>query len=325
MILINTISREYYRQNIGFYLFSLLFGFGFLSGREHVTLSKLCMANGYMLVWVIFAWLLHVIKTTLFFHRTLLLPEYALLQDFSLKNICTQLKELFTLQIGLNAPFLAYSAFMVSVALKYESYLGIVSVIAANVLLLLVPIFTKYHRLRHFNFSLKFERANTGFSIFPNWASLYYLRHLLKNQSILFFSTKVYTSLLIIGGANLFYTDEYDVRLLFICSLLAAAGQFSLGNEYSNFTMDKLNFQKNFPLSLGHIFRNEILAAFWLVLIDLMVITFHWTGKVPVYHILGACLFFLFSMLFWMIFSQSRFVWDEKYMKRINPVLNDLI
>ncbi|MFT5887124.1 MAG: hypothetical protein ACI9IP_003597, partial [Arcticibacterium sp.] len=156
-----------------------------------------------------------------------------------------------------------------------------------------------------------------GFSIFPNWASLYYLRHLLKNQPILFFSTKVYTSLLIIGGANLFYTDEYDVRLLFICSLLAAAGQFSLGKEYSNFTMDKLNFQKNFPLSLGHIFRNEILAAFWLVLIDLMIIMYHWIGKVPIYHILGACLFFLFSMLFWMVFSQSRFVWDEKYMKRI--------
>jgi hypothetical protein len=317
MILINTISREYYRQNVGFYLFILLFGFGFLSSSEHVTLSKLCMANGYMIIWVVFTWLLHVIKTTLFFHRTLLLPEYALLHDFSLKNKWNQIKELFILQLSLNAPFLAYSAFMVFVALKFGSYIGIVLVITANVLLLLVPLFAKYYRLSDFNFSLKFERINISFDLFPNWASLYYLRHLLKNQPILFFSTKIYSSLFIIGGANLFYTDEYDVRLLFICSLLAVAGHFPLGEEYSRFIIDKLNFKKNFPLSLIHIFRNKMVTAFWLVLIDIVVIWYHWIGKVPFYNLVGASLFFSISMLFWLVFSHSNLIWEEKYIKRI--------
>ncbi len=317
MILIKTISREYYRQNVGFYLFILLFGFGFLSSTEHVTLSKLCMANGYMLIWVVLAWLLHVLKTTLFFHRTLLLPEYALLQDFSLKSKWTQVKELSILQLNLNAPFLAYSAFMVSVAIKFGSHLGIILVVLANLILLAAPITAKFYRLRHFSFSLKFESANRGFSIFPNWASLYFLRHLLRNQPILFFSTKIYAALFIVGGSHLFYTDEYDVRLLFICILLAASGQFPMGKEFSNFTSVNLLFEKNLPRSLVKVFTSQAITSLWLVIIDLCLIGYHWADKVSEFSILGAGLFFWLTMLFWMTFSHSKLIWNEKYIKGI--------
>ncbi|WP_341225261.1 hypothetical protein [uncultured Arcticibacterium sp.] len=317
MILIKTILKQYYKQNIGFYLFILLVAFGFLRGTEHVAFAKLFMGNAILLLWASLFWLMHVLKTSLFFHRTLKLPEYAFLQDFTLFPKAKQVFELLVLQLNLNAPFIAYSAFMISVAIQEEKVMGIAFTVTINLYLLVLPVALKFYRLHHFSFDFKVDALARSRSLFPNWSFLYYLRHLLNKQAILFFSTKVYGLFFIIGGAKLYFTDEYDERLLFICILLMVAGQFPLGKEFGVFSANNTLFERNMPFNIPNLLKQRTLTALTLILIDSVFLVYYWFDKIAVIHIISSLIFVWSSMLFWLTYNYAPRAFEDAHLKRI--------
>lgn len=275
------------------------------------------MGNGSLLLWASFAWLIHAVKTSLFFHRTLKLPEYAFLQDFTLLHKSRQFFELLVLQLNLNAPFIAYSAFMISVAVSEGKTMGIALTVAVNVFLLILPVILKFYRLHHFSFDFKIDILASGKSLFPNWPFLYYLRHLLNKQAVLFFSTKLYGLFFIIGGAKLYFTDEYDERLLFICILLMVAGKFPLGKEFGSFSDSNTLFERNMPFNILNILRQRIFTALTLILIDSVFLVYYWFDKIDLIHIFSSLVFIWSSMLFWLIYNYAPRAFEDAQMKRI--------
>jgi len=317
LILLKTVSREYFRQNIGFYLFILLFAFGFLTGREHVAFAKLFMSNGNLLLWAALFWLMHVLKTTLFFHRTLKLTEYAFLQDFTLFTKPKKILDLLVLQINLNAPFLAYSLFMVLIGFQNGHILGILFVIAVNVILITIPLLFHYYQFHHFNLDFKIHFLGNQTSLMPNWPSQYFIRHLFINQPILYFSTIAFALFFIIGGAKLYYTDDYDERLLFICCLLAVSGQFQIGKEFGSFSAHNLLFEKNMPLKSIHRTVQNLASAFGLVAIEIVFLVYYWVNIISIFHIFSALLFIIGGMFFWLNYNYAPSAFQDTHLKRI--------
>ncbi|AWV96911.1 hypothetical protein DJ013_01445 [Arcticibacterium luteifluviistationis] len=275
------------------------------------------MGNAILLLWAGLFWLLHVVKTSLFFHRTLKLTEYAFLQDFTLLPKSKQLFDLSILQLNLNAPFIAYSCFMVAVAIKEGAFLGIICVAMANLLLLVLPITLKYYRLHHFSFDFKIDALASSKSIFPNWSFLYFLRHLFQKQPILFFSTKLYGLFFIIGGSQLYFTDEYDERLLFICCLFTVAGQFPIGKEFGLFSANYMPFERNMPFKISNLFTQRIWTAISLIIIDSLFLGYYWYDKIDPIHLISSIIFIWSSMLFWLTYNYAPRAFEDAHLKRI--------
>ena len=317
MILLKTISREYFKKNIAFYLFIILFAFGFLSGNEHVAFAKLFMGKANLLLWAALFWFLHVIKTSLFFHRTLKLPEYAFLQDFTLFPKGKQLLELLILQLNLNSPFIAYSAFMVLIGFQTDKIAGIAFVMVANLLLLVLPILFNVFRLNNFDFDFSIKAFGASHRFLPNWPSLYFIRYLVLKQPILYFSTKLYALFFIVGGAQLYFTDDYDERLLYICCLFSAAGQFPIAKEFGAFSANNLMFERNFPLSISKVFIQRFLAALSIASVDMVFLGYHWYDKISIWYLLSGLIFILSSMLFWLSYNYSPKAFSDAHLKRI--------
>lgn len=316
MLLAKSIIREYYRQNTAFYFLIAFLAFGLMRFQEHRELSFVLMQNPVLLFLVGLVWLLHAIKSSLFFNQQLKLPDYQLFQDFVLRKPTGIWKELFILQAGLNLPFLGYSLFMLYIGVYNGFISGLVIIVGINLFLIALPAVLYYHRLLRFNTYPKLSLVNFRIPFFKS-SRYYFIRHLVHQKTLLFFSTKVFGILLLIGGAMLFPTDDYDFRLLGLCVFFTGLGQVTSGRAFLDFMNRYLQFERNMPLALSRIFLNLLILSFFLMLPEYVILVYHWHGLVNSWHLWSSLVYWVSIQLFWLCFQYLKYDFLERNLSKL--------
>ncbi len=298
-----SIGRLYYEKNVAFYLFVLLFAFGFLSGREHMQIALLVMSKLHLQLILSLIWLLHVGKTYFFLNQNLNTQDFSFLEKTIFLPKAQLLKEISSVTLYLNLPFNAYSLFILIVGLKEANYQGFLSF---ALLLLVINIFAAiliYFRFQQF-YQMVSHKKWLNFSIkvpFPNLSILYYIRHLINNQPILYLSTKLYTLGMLFLAIYLYPTDDYDIRWISIFALISSAGYYSIGNEFLSFENRYMGFLRNFDISLFKRYSVIVTTAFVLNLPEMVLLFSKKPSDIKYFQISSEILFLWMVQVFWML------------------------
>lgn len=300
LLLYRPLVLAYYQKNIVFYLVIYLFAFGFLRSPEHVQLGKVIVSKLDLLLGAGLLWALHVLKTSLFIHQSLKLPQYRYLIEFNLLSKPRKTLELAGIQFILNLPFLSYGLFWALLALSLNDIRGLLIVVLLNLVLIVLPVFWLGYRFEKFlNFT---ESSISSFTVnlWPKTKSLWFLRFLLHQDALRFVTTKVFSFLLIWGISSLYSTDEYDHRLLYLMAFFVGVGHIVLGKSYREFTGEQTTILRNLPsLALQRSFE-LFLTSISLVAIECFFV-FRYLPQDLSIQVAIACSLLIFAMqYFWL-------------------------
>lgn len=269
-ILIQVLVRDYYRRNGGFMALMIIAGFAFLRSEEHLAMARYaCRTPAFLFGIFGTLWILYTGKATLFVLRSLNEQQNEILYLSGLLPLSEQVRYLLLVQVGLLQPILYYGAFVCTVGFSQGGWLPIVSVLGVLCMCLLLPTGlyclalkrpnTKQNRLYSFGGGLGVSRP-----------AFFIPQHLLKNEPVLLFLTKLFSMSILIGVCELYPTDEYDNRLISLGLLIAGIAQGTLVHPFYFFEKTQLAFMANLPLTCGHRFRIYLLAWFVLLLPEIV-------------------------------------------------------
>lgn len=317
MMLKPSILNPYYRQNVGFYLLIFLSAFGFMRLEEHKQLSAMFMARLDLLLFAGLAWTLHVAKTSFFVHKTLQLPSHLFLRDFTLLPKFQQFKELAKLQFNLNLPFFAYAIFMLGMGIKNQLYTGIACVLCMLIVLFVLPVFFLQYRFQNFISNKSDSKTTLSRQLWPQSEFFWYLRFLLSQDPLLFFSTKLFSFLIIMGLALLYPTDDYDYRLVYLSVFFAGIGQFAVGRKFGEYLSEKVWFMRNLPMTASYKLFFLAANAFILCLFEVLILFRYRPEGVSLVYTLGAVLLMFAFQFFWLAIVNFPKAFGERFSQRI--------
>ncbi|MGR3809628.1 hypothetical protein [Jiulongibacter sp. NS-SX5] len=317
-MLIKTIIREYYRENVGFYLFIVLFFFGFMKSSDHLQLINVLISKPIFLFAVALFWLVHVLKTSYYFHQKLQDPAFGFLQTYRLHALdVKKWKGLLIAQVGFNLPFLLYAIAMMAIALQQSNFYALVILLLVNCLLIILPSIYLNRRLMNF---ITEKSKSIHFDFMPGWPQFYFTRHLMQSKWLLLISSKLYTCFLLVGGARLFLTDDYDFRLLGLSTFLALIGLFALAKEKVAFEEQKLNFRRGFPKGIGRKFIGILKESFLFLIPEIILTAYNWWFYVSLFHLVGALILLIAALTLWNTFYYSSYAYSKESSKGIFAV-----
>ncbi len=298
----NTIAREYHRQSAGMYLLIGLAAFSFLTRDMHIELATLFMARAEFLAIIIIAWGLHVLKTSLFFVKTMQQPSYEFLFDVALFPKKKKWLELLQMQVSLNVIFLSYAIFMLFIGIQHGKWLSVGILVTANAAYSIIPILWKSRLLQHPG---TFNRKNSIFSVrFPKIALskwLFFPAFLLKREPTYLLLQKLFAAVMITAMAYFYPTDDFDERLLKLGLLLVASGYFTLTQHFQNFYENSMLFSRNLPISAGSIFVGFVINAFVFTLPELLFFISYLPEDIHLLIILDTYMYVVAAAVFWQV------------------------
>ncbi len=264
-VIVRVLVVEFYKQNAAFFGLILLVFFGFVRGEEHLAIGNFLASYPSALFFLYGLWLTYLVKILLFTGPAIFKLENQFLSNFSLMPLSVRLYSLLVTSWFLFLPATAYGVFLLYLAGTQGFWMSVISVIGAIagfILIICILLYRKFSALPHepailqFLFATKYTRP----------ATLYFAEHVLRNEPVLFFLTKAYSCLLIVGTALLYQTDEFDLRVFTTGILLAFSGNVALLNKYVIFYYHKLTLARNLPFSYGNIWLfHAIVSAVILI------------------------------------------------------------
>lgn len=312
-----TIAREYHRQSIGLYLLILLIGLGFLRSEEHVQLARLMMSRVDLLLLISTFWGLHVLKTSLFFVKTMRQPAYGFLYDVVMLPRSSKWVELIGQQLSLNAIFLVYAVFMATIGCVEKEWLNVGILLIINLLLIIVPVSWKNNFLKTPNADQtnrpSFFDKLPAFQLPP---AFFFVMLLLKKEPIYLFLQKVFAAIMIVAIAYFYPTDDYDERLLKLGIFFVSCGYFTLSQRYFSFYKDWL-FSRNLPLARGSILKHFLINAVLFSLPELLLFVTYLPDNVSLTVIADSYLYVVCTLVFW----QTAIFWVDFTNTRLNLLL----
>jgi len=259
-VIVRVLVVEFYKHNVAFFGLILLVFFGFIRGAEHVAIGKFLVSFPSALFFLYGLWLSYLVKILLFTGPAVFRVENQFLSNFSLLTLHDKRYSLLVTSCLLFLPAIAYGAFLLYLAVAQGFWIAVISVILAVVVFTLIIgmlLYKKLSELPHERTILQFRFATK----YTRPAILYFTEHVLRNEPVLFFLTKAYSCLLIVGTSLLYQTDEFDLRLFTTGILLALSGNVALLNKYVIFYYHKLTIARNLPYSFGNILLFHLAAT----------------------------------------------------------------
>lgn len=317
MILQSTLVKPYYRQNVGFYLLIYLLAFGFLRQQDHLQICGLIVSKMELLFGIFFIWMAHVLKTLLFVNRTLHLPTHQFLRDFAYKSNISQWKELFVMQFWLNLPFLSYGCFMVYVSILNSEFEGLAILLLMLLGLSIFPVFWLKRRFKNFARSAESNNSKQVFHLWPSSSHFWFLRYLLAREPFLFFSTKFFSFLIIMGLARLYPTDDYDYRLIYLSAFFAGIAQFVIGKAYQKYLVEDLWFTRNLAFSRSQLITSLLLNTIILSFFEILILFRYLPADLSFSAGFGASFLVFSFQFFWLSISYFPNAFGETFSQRM--------
>ncbi len=263
--------EDYYRRNSGFFFVLVLFLFGFFTAEHHRLLADMAVLNPKALVLVYFLpWTAYLLKTVSWTSSALRMPENDFLRNLVLLPRLKLWTQFFLVQLLLFLPVFLFVFLLISRMIVLHKPESAWYLLAYFLLVLALPPFLYIRNL--------LRPANAG----QNWQlpvllrflpvpGGWFLRSLLFGDLAVFFLSKLLSIFLTAGSCALFFTDDYDGRIVLLGVLFA--GFVHLGLSELHFSLErKLAFLRNFPRSSFERFSSMAFSWFFVLLPELFVL-----------------------------------------------------
>lgn len=294
-VLSKVLVMEFYRRNSGFFFVLALLLFGLFTAENHRMLAELAVSDlRFFAMAYAFPWLLYALKTTFWGINAFEEPQSRfLLHHLSLLSSFRLLRLLMQVQLALLMPVLLFVFLLIQSAVHLNFIFQPLLILFIVVMLTFLPALVWVHRLRrpresravHFLPAFRFR--------FPQLPEAWLLRKLLLEEPMLLFLSKVLSLSLLAGVSALYYTDDYDERLLLLGIL--AAGFIHLGIGDIAAQLDKqMPLLRNLPLSFFR--RLQLKSVSWLLVLlpDFLVLLRNCPAETGLMFTLAAPLFLFF-------------------------------
>ena len=295
-VVIRCLVVEFYKQNAAFFGLIFLIFFGFIKSNEHIVIGSFLVANPSALAYLYVLWLAYGVKVMLFVLPAINKTENQFLASFYLLPHNIKNTTVILISLLLLIPIGAYLLFLLVLAFSNVFYGSILSLLLSFSIITIVLsalILHQINMLPHETsfFQLRFLNKTRR----PTY--LFFIEHLVRNDFILLFLTKVYTCLVIIGTTSLYSTDQFDLRLLTTGVLLAFVGNVAILHKYVWFQYHKMTFSANLPLSFLKIITHLIFIFSLLLIPEFLVLLRHYPLAPNLPDVSGEVLFGL-SLIF---------------------------
>ena len=265
--------REFYRLNASFFILVITLAFGFMSGVEHRALAEFFISAPSLAIIPITLWIVYAYKIRVFNKQRLRFPENNFLFHLTLLSSPTRLLLIgtrFALQF---APAIAYSIFLVAMAIKNVNLLSAALISAAIAVILVAFTFIFNYDLAHPATEAKVSKLRSYLNkhtVKPIW--WIYVLSIFRQEPFLFLATKAFTGVLLFGVLQLYRHESFDGRLIAMATTVAAASNFSIMQLLHGFDFRSLTLMKNLPLGTTKRWWIILLAATFLMLPEIGVL-----------------------------------------------------
>lgn len=250
-VLYLTIVKEYYRQNAIFIFAVMMFAFGFLKSNEHLAIMTEALHSPLILSAICMIWVAYALKVTFFTLRFLSLKSSEFLYHARLFSTTQRFFAFLNLQFGLIQLTFFYAVVMIGKGILEGAWVSVSAIVLVNLLILIGGAAVYEYNIKRPNsqqdsvrefYSLKFTT--------PQW--LFFPRYLITQQTVLFLITKCFTAFVLMGVCYLYPTDDYDIRLISLGSLLVAFSQSVIIQNVQFFELYHFSLYRNLPISSVH-------------------------------------------------------------------------
>lgn len=284
------IIKEYYRQNTFFIFAILMFSFGIMKANEHYALMKNALHSWILLFVFCVLWLLHGLKVSLYVLRHLQKPEFEFLYNARLFPRKERLLAFGLMQFILIQLTFLYALVLFVIGITENAWGACLIVLMANIFLILGGVFW---------YEYKIWRPNLGQNVIPRFFSfnvtipwvLFYPRHLVTREPVLFILSKFSSILIILLVCYLYPTDDYDIRLISLGLVLVVLTQIMVLIAYSKFENSYFGIYKNMPLTKFNRFCKYLLTIVVILLPEILVLVRNIPNDIPVISVFFQILF----------------------------------
>ncbi len=260
-----SIVKEYYRQNAIFIFAVMMFAFGFLRANEHLAIIKEALHSPLILAGICLIWILYAVKVTFFTLRFFSQRSTEFLYHARLFSPAKRFFAFLNLQFGLMQLTFFYAVAMIGKGILEGTWAAVGAIALVNLLILVIGAVVYNYKIEHPNSQQDTVRKYFSLNIVtPQW--LFFPRYLLTQQTVLVFITKCFTAFILMGVCYLYPTDDYDIRLISLGSLLAGFSQSVIIQNVQFFEQLYFSLYRNMPLSrLNWALRYLVMTAVILI------------------------------------------------------------
>jgi hypothetical protein len=271
-VLLRTLAVTYYQSNAGFFFVVIVFAFGLLRPVEHIALITYILYSPFLLGLLFLAWTLYTLKTLQYIKQALKQPQHSFIYQFYLFPLPTRLWYWLLIQVSLWQPVLLYQAFMVYVALSTKQITPIYWIVLFNISTLAITVALYNYWLakpdpdKHYWAINQYIRTKVRMPY-----SLYFFGYLTDQQTILLLLSKAFSCALLVGTVRLYAIEGFDVIVLLLGMLFAAAGNAIITYQFQQFEQNQLQFVKNMPFPVSRRFLNLLWIYFLLLIPEIAI------------------------------------------------------
>lgn len=274
-ILYLSVVKEYYRQNTIFIFAVMMFAFGFLRANEHLSIINEALNSPMILSCFAFGWILYALKVTLFTLRRISLKQSEFLYHLVLFPRTKRFLAFMSLQFSLIQLTFFYAFFMLGKAAIEKNWWASAVILAVNILIVILGALVYEWKINKPNSQQNTVRKYFNIR-FKTPQFLFFPRYLITNQTVLFLITKTFTALGIMGVCYLFPTDDYDIRLISLGSLIVAFSQMVILINFKDFERQYFSLYRNMPISTVKWFLTYLITLFVLLIPEMIVLVRNW-------------------------------------------------
>ncbi len=293
-ILQRVLVFHFYRVNAGFFFFwfFLLFGVPAQVISFHMSLIHGMIQSGVFLACVVLIWFLYTLKCINYNIKQLNEPRQHFLFVLNHLSNKKQYGLMLFVHIQMFLPVLVYACIVAKIAFSQNRYTSAFTVIIANLLLIILPVFIYRYALQKRSLTIRLFPATSFFHIPKPFFSIP-LWFIWKERKQMLLVTKSFSLLLLYGFINLYEPDSPDIRPVLLIMLLVAMAHCTIIANIRAFEEMYLSFSRSLPVSLFKRFFGLLLTYTVLLLPELL---FVWKGYPLHFTLLGFVQLLLLSV-----------------------------
>jgi len=299
-VLTKTLVYPFYRQNAGLLWMAGLLAGGFMRGSDHVALATYAVSSVVVLGVYVAIWLLYTLLATRF--AVSMINRYDVLLHLRLFSALYRWAGIGVVQLMLMGPALAYALFVGRIAVLEKQPWAIAALVGSLFLIWVGGLAWCEYALRHPNPVSRWAALVNRLRRYVRTPyGLFYLRHLLNQEAVLFWRTKLGTGLVWIGilklyatdhyQINLFRTPDYDLRLIGLGALLVGLGHATVVYEQYRFEHRWLSIYRTMPAADWRRWAGYVGQFALLLLPEALLLLYHLPADQPMWRSLGAWAF----------------------------------
>ena len=295
-VLIRIIVTEFYKQNLGLFLFVFFIMFGMVEGSQliyyHLSLITGVIQSTAFFSLVLTLWLVYAIKSAQFVTSQLAKPQHSFLFVLTSLPKFAQVFAFALVHVLIHTPVLLYAIAIATVAFDQGQWLLSTEVIVFNLLLCGILCLISVHKLNHPS-----AFSNVTFFKLPRFIkkslAWFYAAFLLNELKVITTVTKLFSYFAVYGFLQI-SVDHYENRIALMGLLVGLTGHAVLIFELRKWEDSYLHFLKNLPFSPITRYLTMVIIFSLLLLPELFLLLTH---HVKLIDLIGSLLFSISFLL----------------------------